>query len=181
MSRPDARPPHTRAPKPGTDPWNRQAAAASPAQAAGAPPSSAFSRWIHTHDDSTVFTVLYIGLALVLSIVLGLFWLVVVVALHGLLEILRQRRLHPWWPGVLSRTLWELKLDIGLILFAFVVTLYMDVVLGVAGLNAALRAGTRGCARVLAWQRGIRAAALSLDDAAQVARTGGGRGPPAPY
>ncbi len=137
--------------------------------------AAAFERWIHTHDDSRLFAVLYIGLALVLSIALGLFWLVAVVALHGLLEILRQRRLHPWWPGVLGRVLWELKLDIGLILFAFVIALYMDVVLGVAGLNAAMRVGARGGARLLAWQRGLRAALLSVDDAAQIARAAASR------
>lgn len=138
-----------------------------PLEAAAA---TGLGRWVQNHDDSRVFAVLYIGLALVLSIVLGLFWLVAVVALHGLLEVLRQRGLHRWWPGVLSRVLWELKLDIGLILFAFVVTLYMEVVLGVAGLNAAMRAGARGGARMLAWQRGLRAALLSVDDVAQVAR-----------
>jgi len=140
-----------------------------------APAATGLGRWVQNHDDSRLFAVLYIGLALVLSIVLGLFWLVAVVALHGLLEVLRQRSLHRWWPGVLSRVLWELKLDLGLILFAFVVTLYMEVVLGVAGLNAAVRAGARGGARLLAWQRGLRAAMLSVDDVAQVARIAAGR------
>jgi hypothetical protein len=146
--------------------------------AAADPPATGFVRWVLTHDDSRLFAVLYIGLALVLSITLGLFWLVAVVALHGVLEILRQRRLHRWWPGVLSRVLWELKLDLGLILFAFVVTLYMDVVLGMAGVNAAVRAGARGGARLLAWQRGLRAALLSVDDAAQVVRMVGRRRSP---
>lgn len=146
--------------------------------AAADPPATGLVRWVLNHDDSRLFAVLYIGLALVLSITLGLFWLVAVVALHGVLEILRQRRLHRWWPGVLSRVLWELKLDLGLILFAFVVTLYMDVVLGMAGVNAAVRAGARGGARLLAWQRGLRAALLSVDDAAQVVRMVAGRKKP---
>jgi hypothetical protein len=146
-----------------------------PQPAEGGHTATALGRWIHHHDDSRLFAILYIGLALVLSIVLGLFWLVVVVALHGLLEVVRQRSLDPWWPGVLGRVLWELKLDLALILLAFVVVLYMDVVLGVAGLNAAVRAGARGGARLLAWQRGLRAAALSIDDVAQIARAAASR------
>lgn len=170
MNQPDTSPSFSRPPQSGAESSNGPIAPASLATATDQATTSTISRWIHTHDDSRLFAVLYIGLALVLSIAIGLFWLVAVVALHGLLEIVRQQRLHRWWPGVLSRVLWELKLDIGLILFAFVVTLYMDVVLGVAGLNAAVRAGTRGGARFLVWQRTIRAAALSVDDAAQVAR-----------
>jgi hypothetical protein len=132
------------------------------------------TQWILTHDDQRLFTWLYIGLALVLSITLGLFWLVAVVAVHGGLEMFRQRYIDPRWPGVIARTLWELKLDLSLIIFAFVVTLYIDVIFGFAGVGAGVRtlakAGARGGSKLAAWQKVLRSALLSLDDAAQVAR-----------
>ncbi len=130
-------------------------------------------RWIVNHDDSKAFIVAYIGLAVVLSIWLGLFWLVAVVAVHGLFEVIRQRALHEPWRRVAGEALWELKLDVALVLLAFVVTLYLDLVLGVAGLQGVARAGAaglRGGSRFAAWQRVLRGVLLSVDDAAQVAR-----------
>jgi hypothetical protein len=49
----------------------------------------------------------------------------------------------------------------------------MDYIMGAAGLSAAARAGARGVqatGRMIAWQRGLRAVLLTLDDAAQVTR-----------
>ena len=97
--------------------------------------------WIINHDDSWLFIIGYIGLAVVLSIWISLFWLVAVVAVHFLFEIVRQHTIHDSWTTIISESLWELKLDIALVLFALVVSLYMDVVLGVAGLQGAARAG----------------------------------------
>lgn len=50
--------------------------------------------WVIRHDDSWLFTVLHIGLAVVLSIWIGLFWLVAVVVVHFAFEIVRQRSLN---------------------------------------------------------------------------------------
>lgn len=112
---------------------------------------------------------LYIGLAVVLSIAISLFWLVAVVAAHGVLEWfalerqgIRDRRL--------GRVLWHLKLDIALVLFALWLGLYVEVLFGLAGLGAAARAGAQATARFVAWQRAIRGVLLTVDDAAQVAR-----------
>lgn len=129
-------------------------------------------RWIITHDDSWLFIVLYIGAAVVLSIWISLFWLVAVVAGHGVLEWIRQSHLHQRRRTILLEVLWELKLDVGLVLLALALTLYMDVVLGVVGLQyvARLGAAARSSARFLAWQRAIRGVLLSVDDIAQVAR-----------
>lgn len=135
--------------------------------------------WIINHDDSWLFIIGYIGLAVVLSIWISLFWLVAVVAVHFLFEIVRQHTIHDSWTTIFSESLWELKLDIALVLFALVVSLYMDVVLGVAGLQGAARAGAsaaQGGARFAAWQRIIRGVLLSVDDAAQVARVAVGKG-----
>jgi hypothetical protein len=129
--------------------------------------------WILTHDDSKLFMALYIGLAVVLSIAIGLFWLVVVVTVHFGFELIRQRNRHKNWLRVFAEAFWELKLDIALVLFAFVISLYMDIVLGAAGLGGAARLGAaaaRSGARFAAWQRIIRGVLLTVDDAAQVVR-----------
>jgi hypothetical protein len=138
--------------------------------------------WIINHDESWLFIIAYIGLAVVLSIWISLFWLVAVVAVHFAFEVVRQKEIHASWQTVVSESLWELKLDIALVLFALVVSLYMEVVLGVVGLQGAARAGAaaqaglRGSARFAAWQRLIRGVLLSVDDAAQVARVAMGKG-----
>lgn len=126
-------------------------------------------RWIIDHDDSWLFIIAYIGLAVVLSIWISLFWLVAVVAVHLAFEVVRQKATHEQWTTIISQALWELKLDIALVLFALVVSLYMEVVLGVVGLQgvaragAATQAGLRGGARFAAWQRIIRGVLLSVD------------------
>jgi hypothetical protein len=133
-------------------------------------------RWVVRHDESWLFVSTYIGLAVVLSIWIGLFWLVAVVAGHFVLEFVRQRHLRDGLRSVLLESFWELKLDLALVLFALVVSLYMEVVLGVVGLQSAARAGAaaqaglRGGTRFAAWQRVIRGILLTVDDAAQVAR-----------
>ena len=130
--------------------------------------------WIINHDDSWIFIILYVGLAVVLSIWIGLFWLLVVVAGHFVLEWIRQRHVRD--AGVLPEVFWELKLDVALVLFALVLTLYLDVVFGILGLQAAGRAaaiarvGARGGSRFAAWERTLRGLLLSADDAAQIAR-----------
>lgn len=125
--------------------------------------------WIATHDDRWSFTIAYVGVALALSTLVSLFWLVAVVAGHALLEwfalarrgVGRQRFMH---------VLWHLKLDIGLVLLALALALYFDVLLGLVGLGAATRTGAQLTARIVAWQRAIRGIALSADDVALVAR-----------
>jgi hypothetical protein len=132
--------------------------------------------WIVHHDDSWLFLALYIGLAVVLSIWISLFWLVAVVGVHFAFEWVRQQTLRSGFGNILLEVLWELKLDIALVLFALALSLYMDVVLGIVGLRSAARlapaaqAGLRSSARFAAWQRVIRGVLLSIDDAAQVAR-----------
>jgi hypothetical protein len=122
--------------------------------------------WIHNHDDSWLFTIAYVGLAVVLSIWISLFWLVVIVGLHGVLEWIRQRALGRGMAAVV----WEIKLDLSLVLLALVLAAYMDVVLGAAGLGGAARLGAQAAVRATGWSRALRGVLLSLDDAAQVAR-----------
>jgi hypothetical protein len=82
-------------------------------------------------------------------------------------------REHPSVAHTAARVAWEIKLDLALILFALALAVYMDYIMGAAGLSAAARAGARGVqatGRMIAWQRGLRAVLLTLDDAAQVTR-----------
>lgn len=150
--------------------------------AESAPPISPgpLRRWVMLHDDSWLFIVPYIGLAVVLSIVISLFWLIAVVAAHFALEWMRQVYLARTTQQNLSvgqlllRVLWELKLDVALVLFALVLSLYMEFTMGVVGLGAAGRAGamtaTRVSTRFAVIQRVLRGILLSLDDLAQVIR-----------
>jgi hypothetical protein len=126
--------------------------------------------WIINHDESWLFTLTYVGLAVVLSIWISLFWLVVVVAMHFLLEWIRQSHFSTEPGEVFLRSVWELKLDIALVLFALALTAYMEVVLGVAGLGGAARLGLQGGARFAGWSRVLKGVLLSLDDAAQIGR-----------
>jgi nucleoid-associated protein YgaU len=115
----------------------------------------------------------YIGLAVVLSIVLSLFWLVAVAGLHFVLEYMRQARLRTTAADVVTHALWEIKLDIALVLLALAMALYMNVVLGVLGLQSAARAAaaTR-ITRFAAWERNLRAIVLLGDDVARVIHIG---------
>jgi hypothetical protein len=126
-------------------------------------------RWLLDHDHRTTFTILYISLALVLSMAISMFWLVAVVAAHGAIEY--------WSLGKqdiadhrLGRTLWHIKLDIMLVLAALWLGLYIDLIFGVAGLSAAARTGAQVSTRFVAWQRTIRGVLLSVDEAALAAR-----------
>jgi hypothetical protein len=127
-------------------------------------------RWILYHDDSRWFVGLYIGLAVVLSIWIGLFWLVAIVGVHLVFEWIRQAHPDRCGLGALARAMWEIKLDLALVLFAFALALYLEVIAGAAGLGAGLRVASQAGARAAAWQRVLRGLLLSLDDVAQVAR-----------
>lgn len=127
-------------------------------------------RWIIEHDDRWLWTILYIGAAVILSIWISLFWLVVVVGVHAVIEWFRQRYFDRRVVGIVARVAWELKLDLALVLFALVVAVYTEVILGAAGLGGAARVGAQAAARGGAWAKGIRGVLLSIDDAAQLAR-----------
>ncbi|PDW03770.1 hypothetical protein [Candidatus Viridilinea mediisalina] len=139
-------------------------------------------QWIINHDDSTLFNILYIGFALVLSITLGLFWLVAVVGVHALFEIYRQHQRSGDWGFALAEMIWELKLDFGLIIFAFALAIYLEYIFGVAGLAAGSRVAaqsagrmTQASNRIILWQRLIRGFFLSLDDIGLALRAFGSR------
>jgi hypothetical protein len=127
--------------------------------------------WVRDHDDRLSFVALYIGGAIVLSIVLNLFWVVMLMLGHFGLEIFRGHLLRAQRP--LLHALWEVKLDIGLLLFALVVALYADHVLALLGLGQAARAGqaARGlqvAAKFGIVERALRILVLTVDDIARL-------------
>jgi len=165
--------------------------AANPAQMRSSLPQGPVRRWIVQHDDSWLFIVPYIGLAVVLSIAISLFWLVALVVAHFALEWVRQiyeaqnAGDQPGFGGLLLRVLWELKLDLALIVFALVLAVYMEMALGVVGLGAAGRSGAMATARAVGRSGGHdhsarrkslrRAAAGAARGAALVGRRRAGR------
>lgn len=132
--------------------------------------------WIRDHDEKWLFVLLYLGLAVGLSVFVSLFWLLVVAGLHFLLECVRQG--HFWRsPGaVVAHALWEVKLDVGLLLLALTVALYLDVVMGILGLQsvgraaAVSRAGARIGSRAAAWERNLRTFLLTFDEMIRIAQ-----------
>lgn len=136
---------------------------------------TAVGQWVHDHDDRKLFIIPYVGLALVLSIMISLFWLVALVALHFAFELYKQNRIGPRDRlSVLVRASWAVFLDLGLVFFALTVALYIDVVFGLLGLSAAARAGVQGGARLgsraVAWESVIRGVAISADEALLLSR-----------
>jgi hypothetical protein len=131
--------------------------------------------FVYQHDQRWLFVLAYLGLAVVLSMAVSLFWLVVVAGVHFLLECGRQTMLgRGGVRDVVSHALWEVKLDVGLVLLALVLALYMDVIFGILGLQsvaragAVARAGVRLGSRAAAWERNIRTFLLTVDEMARV-------------
>lgn len=122
------------------------------------------------HDESKVFVFGYVAAAVLLAFWLGLFWLAMVVLVHLVFELVKQYHYDRRPLPVLTRSLWELKLDIGLVLFGIVIGLYMGVIIGAAGIGAAGRVGVQAATRVGIWQRALRGVLLTLDDVAIVAK-----------
>ncbi len=135
--------------------------------------SKRLTNWILKHDDCKIFIILYIGLAVVLSLLISLFWLVFVVLIHFILEFLRQRFLNSDYAQTILIALWEVKLDIALVLFALWLGVYMDFVFGIAGIGIGARSAAQVGSRFAIWQRVIRGVLLSLDDVAQFLRFSG--------
>jgi hypothetical protein len=148
----------------------REEGVADPAEGRG--PS--LKEWIRDHDQKWLFVVCYLGLAVVLSVFVSLFWLAAIGAIHFALEIFRQAHYRNGAWNVVAHALWETKLDIALIILALTLVLYVEVVMGILGLQSAGRAaaGSRAVARLAAWERNLRTALLTADEAARIAHAG---------
>jgi len=149
--------------------------------------------WIREHDHRWLFVITYLGLAVVLSVFVSLFWLVFMAGVHLLLEFIRHFRADRPAPRVLALAAWDVKLDFALVMLALGAVLYIDVVMGVLGVQSAARAaavtraGARMAGRVAAWERNLRAFLLTIDEMVRIGRAAtmfwsrrGGAPPPAP-
>lgn len=132
-------------------------------------------QWILKHDDCKIFIVLYISMAVLLTLLISLFWLVLVVFIHFIFELIRQYYLNKTKIRIVLDALWETKLDIVLILFALCLDVYLDFVFGIAGIGAGARAVAQTGSRIAIWQQVIRGVIISLDDVVQVIRFTGGK------
>ncbi len=145
---------------------------------APAPDPPSLREWVRTHDERWLFVVLYLGLAVGLSVFVSLFWLVVVAALHFGLELVRQRHYRANGRSVFLHALWEVKLDVGLVLLALTLVLYIEVVLGILGVQSAARAaavsraGARMGTRAAAWERNLRTFLLTVDEMVRIGHAG---------
>ncbi|TVP46664.1 MAG: hypothetical protein EA350_06610 [Gemmatimonadales bacterium] len=133
---------------------------------------------MRNHDESWIFVILYLGMAVGLSVFVSLFWLVVVAFLHFVLEMLRQRHYRKGGRSVFLHALWEVKLDVGLVLLALMLVLYIEVVLGILGVQSAARAaavsraGARIGTRAAAWERNLRTFLLTFDEMIRIGHAG---------
>lgn len=161
--------------------------------AAASPAASRVSlrEWLRDHDDQWPFVVVYLGASVVLSIFISLFWLLFIIAIHFAFECYRQSHYIRGRNTVLLHALWEVKLDIGLAALAFAVALYVDMILGLLGIQSAARIAhaTRLGARAAAWERNLRTFLLTIDEITRVShaaytlglrRRGRANGTPAP-
>jgi len=119
--------------------------------------------WIENHDERWSFIILYVGGAVVLSIFMSLFWVAALMLAHFAMEVWRHRMLEQ--KPVLMHAFWHTKLDFGLILMAFAVSVYLEVIVGALGLGQAAR-GAQAVARFGVIQRSIRSVLLTIDEAA---------------
>lgn len=140
--------------------------------------------WIALHDSKKLFIVAYIGLSLVLSIAISLFWLLFAVLVHLIFELITQSKHKKGFGNILLESLWETKLDFALLMFALWLAVYLDFIFGVAGIGALARGGAHAAsrathigtgvaktgARFATLTRVIRGILLSIDDVANALR-----------
>ncbi|MGF1650001.1 MAG: hypothetical protein ACFCUN_06090 [Hyphomicrobiaceae bacterium] len=127
--------------------------------------------WIREHDDRLSFVILYVGGAIILSIWLNLFWVAMLMVLHFTIEIARGLILDR--RNAVLHAIWEVKLDVALILFALTVALYAEHIFALLGLSQAARAGQAAkgvqfATRFAIIERAFRVFLMTIDDIARL-------------
>jgi hypothetical protein len=146
------------------------------------PSTTTLSQWVENHDESLIFVVCYVGLAVSLSIFVSLFWLVVIAGVHFTFELWRQSRRHHGAGRIALEALWEIRLDVVLVLSALVLALYIDSIMGLLGLRSAgqlataARSGARIGIKASAWDKIIRSSIIVVDDGLHLLRVFLGKG-----
>lgn len=129
-------------------------------------------KWVDEHDDRWSFIIFYVGISVLLSVFMSLFWVALLMLAHLGLETVRHLMLGMDRPFL--RALWRVKLDIGLVLLAVVIALYADTVMAALGLGYSARVAqaTRSSQLVTRFavvQRGLRVFMMTADDMTRLA------------
>ena len=127
--------------------------------------------WIKDHDDRWSFVILYVGGAVCLSVFMNLFWVVMLMTGNFFLKFYRNCLLA--MPKPLLTSLWQVKLDIALVIFALMIGLYAEHVFAALGLSQAARAGqaVRGLQMATRFgliERGLKVFLMTIDDQARL-------------
>ncbi len=127
--------------------------------------------WIKDHDDRWSFVILYVGGAVCLSVFLNLFWVVMLMTGNFFLKLYRNYLLM--LPRPLLTSLWQVKLDIALVIFALMIGIYAEHVFAALGLSQAARAGqaVRGLQMATRFgliERGLKVFLMTIDDQARL-------------
>ncbi len=134
---------------------------------------NSFKQWIMDHDERWSFIFLYVGAAILLSIYLNLFWVTMLLAANFLLKVYRNNLISLTNPVVSA--LWQIKLDVSLILFSLAVAIYAEHIFAALGLGQAARAGVavrsiRFATRFGVLERGMKVFLMTVDDLARLLR-----------
>jgi hypothetical protein len=125
-------------------------------------------KWIKEHDDRWSFILPYVALSVTLSVALSLFWLLLIIVVHVLIEWLRLKARPP--TRRLVECLAQTQLDWALLLAAVCMEVYLETAAGLAGAGQFARGAGRLLGRIPGWQNSIRAIILSSDDTLQLIR-----------
>ncbi len=108
-------------------------------------PIGPLHHWMVHHDDSRLFLVGFVVLSIVLTLWISLSWLFVMVGLHFVLECVKKHYDGAGRPlRIMAWVVWDIKLDLLLVVIALVLALYTSVTLGVAGIGGATRLSVFG-------------------------------------
>lgn len=121
--------------------------------------------WVRDHDERWSFIAVYILGAIALSVFMNLFWVMMLAACHALLKT--TRNVIVGQPSPLLSALWQIKLDIALLLFAIVIAVYSQHLFAALGLGQAAR-GAAIATRFGIIERGLKVFLMTIDDQARL-------------
>lgn len=121
--------------------------------------------WIRYHDERWSFIAVYILGAIGLSVFMNLFWVIMLATGHATLKTIRN--IIVGQPAPLLSALWQIKLDIALLIFAIVIAVYSEHLFAALGLGQAAR-GAAIATRFGIIERGLKVFLMTIDDQARL-------------
>ncbi len=97
--------------------------------------ANGFMAWIVEHDEKRLFVLGYVGLTLLLTIGISLFWLIFLVLVHFSFEMIKK-----YYDGagetcrIIAWAIWDTKFDFALITMALVLVTFTEISFGIAGI-----------------------------------------------